>query len=512
MIPLFLVGAILLLGLSIAQVLSTVQVYLSNLDYYKFLSSVQAAGYLAVPNEIVFSTLKDFGPAFCGGLFFTFTAGAGLTLIAAGAAWAWDRLFARGKTALSLFCLLLLLSLVGANSRGLSPLLSAYLLCIPAAVFFFTLKWLPERPRDERSVDMALPLLAFLVCCVLVLAWRPSLVNEDRFLDVRDSLLLSNPLGRKLNAFYYENSLYATRVFNFPRQQLIKSCRIVGSSDSSLRKRITEALLSRDYLPFRNPVRPDVSILQSDKDLEFYDGDKRVLKTSVADFLLDPAKTLKQVETITNRQSFLLGFFTLFSILFVGALLLYACVYVPAYWLSGLFLRSTPKAIKAAILWPVILLAVFLALRVLPSEEPGNPVQLSRALASEHLHSRMAALRYIARNGIDIARFPSYQKRVHSPHIAERYWVAKALGISRTPETLRSLRQLLADPHFNVVCMALDSLGRRGGRGDIPLLLDKLKTSANGYVQGYAYRALRRLGWKQTEPAENSRVGDPFGQ
>ena len=100
---------ILMLGLSIAQVLSTIQVYSSNLEYYTFLKAVQDAGYLAVPNEHVFSTLRNLSPAFCGGLFFTLTAGLALTIITSSLAWAWDRLFSRKKIILLLLSIPFLL-------------------------------------------------------------------------------------------------------------------------------------------------------------------------------------------------------------------------------------------------------------------------------------------------------------------------------------------------------------------------------------------------------------------
>ena len=79
--------------------------------------------------------------------------------------------------------------------------------------------------------------------------------------------------------------------------------------------------------------------------------------------------------------------------------------------------------------------------------------------------------------------------------------LAKALGVSRTPDTRESLHRLLDDPHFNVVCMAMDSLGRRGNRADIPLIVSKIEASHNWYEQWYAYRALRRLGWRQGKPS-----------
>jgi len=137
---------IFLLGLSIAQVLSTVQVHVSNRDFLAFLTSIQEAGYLAVPNENVFSTLGDFGPAFRGGLFFTFTVGAALTLLSSGLAWAWERWFSRSRVVLFLLSVLLLLSLAAANLRGFSPHMTGYTLFIPVIVFRFTLKWLPGKP------------------------------------------------------------------------------------------------------------------------------------------------------------------------------------------------------------------------------------------------------------------------------------------------------------------------------------------------------------------------------
>jgi Ca2+/Na+ antiporter len=486
----------LLLGFLIAQVLSTLQVYASNLGYYTFLTSVREAGYLAVPNEYVFSTLRDFGPAFCGGLFFTLTAGAALTIISSGLAWAWDRLFSRNRIVLLLLSLLLLLCLLAAKIRGFSPLITGYLLFIPSLVFGFTLRWLPKQPKNQSHKNILFPVIAFLMLPLILIVWRPSDINEDRFLDVRDYLLLSNSFGRKVNAFYYENSLYATRVLRSYGQQVIRSCSLEGVSDPLLGARITQVLLSRDYLPLENAARADLRVAASGQDLEFYDQDEWVLKTSVRDFFRNPAEPLKEFEKRTERHRFLLVF-TMFSILFLGALLLFACFYTPFYLLSGLFLKSTPRAVKAGILWPVAFFLMFLAFRGSNTEDLSDPENLSTAMASDRLHARITALKYILRNKIDIAGFQAYPSMLNSPHIPERYWLAKALGISRTPETRKSLYRLLDDPHFNVVCMAIDSLGRRGNRPDIPLILSKIETSHNWYEQWYAYRALRRLGWRQ---------------
>jgi hypothetical protein len=492
---------ILLLGLSIAQVLATIQVYLSNLEYCTFLTAVQDAGYLAVPNEHVIPTLQHLGPAFCGGLFFTLTAGASLTLTSLGLAWAWDRLFSRSRNLLYLLLTLLLLCLVSANMRGFSPLITAYLLFVPVVVFRFTLKWLPEQRGDERPSHILYSVIPFLVVALTLVVWQPSGGNTDPFLAIRDSLLLSNPIGRKVNAFYYENSLYATRVFESSRQQLIRSCRLDDVPDPLLRTRITRALLSRDVLPLEDIERPDVSISLSDKGLSFYEEGKLLLTSPLRVFLSNPAEPLKEVYERTAGHTFLLRFI-MFSLFFLGALLLFCCTYVPIYLLSGLFLKSTPRAIKAGILWPVAFLSVFLAFRTPASESLFNRKHLSEAMNSDIPHSRINALKYILRNKIDIAGFPAYPSMVTSQHIPERYWLAKALGVSRTRETQKSLYRLLDDPHFNVVCMAIDSLGRRGSRGDVPRILGKMQASDNWYEQWYGYRAIRRLGWQQKESYE----------
>ena len=96
----------LLLGLILAQMLATVHVYLSNTSLYDSLTAIKDAGYLAVPNPQVMDRLHKFKPAFCGGLFFTFSIGAGISFLSLGCAWIWERLFNRKKSLLYLFLLL----------------------------------------------------------------------------------------------------------------------------------------------------------------------------------------------------------------------------------------------------------------------------------------------------------------------------------------------------------------------------------------------------------------------
>jgi len=120
-------------------------------------------------------------------------------------------------------------------------------------------------------------------------------------------------------------------------------------------------------------------------------------------------------------------------------------------------------------------------------------------LQSGHWQDRVAALKTMERKTIDIGDFRAYQGLLTSPHIPERYWVARVLGRSRRPETYPPLLLMLNDSSPNVVSMALYGLGQRGDPRAINEILSWMGTSDHWYCQWYAYRALRALGWKQSK-------------
>jgi hypothetical protein len=142
----------LLLGLLVAQVIAAIQVYLSNLDLYRSLSAIQASGYLTIPNQGTMTSLQDFAPAFLGGLFFTFSVGAGLSLLSLAAAWVWHRLFSRSRSVLIVLLLLWLGSLVVLNIRGFSFGATCYFLAIPPVVFLAALRWMVPPPVQKMWV------------------------------------------------------------------------------------------------------------------------------------------------------------------------------------------------------------------------------------------------------------------------------------------------------------------------------------------------------------------------
>jgi hypothetical protein len=130
----------------------------------------------------------------------------------------------------------------------------------------------------------------------------------------------------------------------------------------------------------------------------------------------------------------------------------------------------------------------------------GKDIELKdvpQALASESWQERVAALRIIEEKGLEVSSFSPYPRLLISPHIAERYWLARGLAESHRSETYRDLLAFLDDPHPNVVSMAFYGLGKRGDIRGVSEILARIKISNHWYNQWYAYKALRALGWKQ---------------
>jgi len=145
----FYVAKAVLLELLATQIIATLHVYLSNADLYRTVTTLTEAGYLAIPNQRVMHTLKEFGPAFFGGAFFTLSLGAGLSIFSVACAWVWDCILGRSRALLMPIVLLWLGAAVAANSQGFCPMVSSYFLTVPLVVFISTLKWMPG--QQEKS-------------------------------------------------------------------------------------------------------------------------------------------------------------------------------------------------------------------------------------------------------------------------------------------------------------------------------------------------------------------------
>ena len=481
----------LLLGLLVAQLIAAVQVYLSNLNLYHSLSAIKASGYLTIPNQLTMPGLQDFVPAFLGGLFFTLSVGAGLTLLSIGAAWLWHRVFSRNRYVLIFFFLFWGGAFVGLNHRGFSFGATCYFFVIPPVVFLATLRCIPLAPSNGEWVRGAVNTFPLLV---LALLWT-SQVDRHFFVDFRDIFLLSNPVGIKVNDFYYDYTLYPAEVFKSLDQKLLKTCTLQDLKKSPLHGRLERELLERDYLTMAPADAVDLTVAEDKGLLDFKHGGKIILQSTVAEFLSDPETVLEEFSSKTDRHIFFRKF-TFYSLLMGLPLALYLLFYALIRLLCCFFWDVRTSSLIASICCLIVGLSILIPFHYM-REKDIESKDVHLALASKSWQERVGALRIIERKGLELNSFPSYSRLLTSPHIAERYWLARGLAVSHRPETYGDLLVFLDDPHPNVVSMAFYGLGQRGDRRAISEILNRIRKSYHWYNQWYAYKALRALGWKQ---------------
>jgi hypothetical protein len=485
------VARALFLGLAATQCLATLHVYLSNRVLFETVRTIKEAGYLAVPNPLVAPTLKAFGPAFFGGVFFTLSLGAGLSVFALVAAWIWVRILARNRTWLGPIVFLWLAFVAAMNGQGFSAMVSAYFLIVPFVVFTAAVKWMPPDDVNKKWFNRIVP---FAPIALLTLIWT---AQADRFLflDIRDFLLLSNPVGQKVDDFYYRYTLYPAQVFKTLQQKTLKTCHVTAATSRAEGRRVRSTLIDNGYLPVGEGGPVDVKVVVSEKGVALENRGAMVIQTTLEKFLAHPAKVLQDFSARLDRH----GPFrqaTIICLVLGFPVLLYVAVFAAVHFLAGGLVSPTRSFLVAALLCFVIGLAL-LAPLVLGRTRAVRADQVSEALNALAWRQRVSGLRTVVDEKLEIGLFPAYRQMVTSPHLPERYWVAKALGASRHPETFQALTVLLDDPHPNVVSMAFDALGRRGNRQVVGAILKRMETSDHWYNQWYAYRALQALGWRQ---------------
>ncbi|MBN1832478.1 MAG: HEAT repeat domain-containing protein [Deltaproteobacteria bacterium] len=483
---------VLLFGLFTAQVISTAQVYLSNGELYRALVTIKDAGYLPIPNERTMPQLQRFGPAFFGGLFFTLTVGAGLSLITLAVVWVWDRLFKRERIVIIPCSLLWLGLLLAVNYRGFSPMVTLYFIFVPLVLVFASLKSMPSRVKKNPWLSQIIHAVPLLILAVL---WI-SQMNEHFFLNLRDRLLLSNSLGVKLTDFYYDFTCYPAHAFETLGQRLIKTCDLDEIQNASMSDALERALLEHDYLNIGRAVIVDLKITEQEATLVFVNKGKAIFRTDRNNFFAKPGPILNEFSSKTDRHSFFRQF-TFFSLLFGFPVILYILLYSLFRFLLALLLRPTTAYVAASILCFMAGMSL-LALFSFSGGKVTGEENITNALKSENVDDRIAALKTIEREKLEIADY-DYRRLLDSPHVPERYWLINSMRVSRRSETLEDLIHFLDDPHSNVISRAYDVLGQRGNERVIHKIFERMERSTDWRNQRYAYNALRNLGWKQSK-------------
>lgn len=482
-------------GLIVSQLLATLFVRQSNIDLLKNLDALQAAGWLAIPAGPAAEKLYLWGSAFWGGLFFTLSLGIGLSLATWGLLCLWQRFFANNIKLLLIPLALWATLLVWVNSAGIVLYPTLFVLCTPMATALTA--WRQGAPLAAQDTDKLwyIPLLTLLVLGGL---WTAHFkLNQQLFISIRDHLLLSNPIGRKVNDFYYRNTLYAAQSFKSFSQKTLRTATITNSPSEGTTRRLINTLASYDILVTPVYTEPDLKINFINSMLTLTVPPAYTIHVEQLRFWSDLKKSLGQLASVSDRYASF-RYITYYGLLFGFPILLYTLLDGAVRRLGGLFIKGR------ALVWTRAATCFTLGILLFVPMLAGSPVKitqkdLSAALATKDWPTRVAALRFIEQNKINIAAYPHYQSLLTSPRVVERYYLARALAFSSHPNAVNQLLQLTRDPQPNVVCQAYYALGVRRERRAIGPIQRQLLQSDHWYTQWYGYRALRRMGWRQIQ-------------
>ena len=486
----------MIMGMIIAQVLFTGFVYSSNSHLHKNLIAMQKAEYqVLVPNKLVMPTLLEWTPAFCGGLFFTLTVGAGLSLAGWLTVFLW-RVFPKRRPIIFTVCLIFeSYMLFRLNDHGMN-LLVTFICAVILAVAGLAAHQSYAKLPNTFIGDYKTALLHIMVIAIIAIIWMPK-ANDDVFTTIRDHLLLTSSLGQKINDFYYRYTLYPAESFKTLDQKMLKTVNI-SVPDNDLEQRLENRLRAEDYLPV-DAHSADLLVTQEDNRLTFETKGRVVHATAVSNFLKAPSSQLDTVSKNSDHQHFFRKM-TFISLIIASPLLCYMLLH-SVFTMLLFFIPSA--SVRSACAAMVCLMVGGMAALPVYHDMADNitPFEIKRYLDSNRWQDRVSALKYMADedNSKEIANLDlgNLFHLTTSPCIAERYWLAKAAGNSPLLTSKHIALRLLEDDQPNVACMALYSLGKQGDAGVIPLIIDHIEASTHWYGQWYAYKALKRLGWKQ---------------
>ena len=481
---------VLLIGLLVAQAVATLQVRRSNLALYAKIKAVQDAGFTGVPAGPALESLKAAGSAIWGGLFFTLSIGAILTL----ASMAASRLSrsAGSEKNLHLYAPVVIWAflVILINLSGFDLYVNLYFWLIPPIVFFSSRRWLPAAVDWRDAAVQLLPVV------ILAALWFTQF-DQHMFIDIRDRLLLSNPVGERINRFYYHYTLYPAEAFKAPSQKSINTSRIDDTVEKTLQRSLARALTRIDWLPVTSERSPDLVLRQNQGRLEMVQAGRVITESSVGELLSQPGAVLERFSVKADRHS-LFRLFSFYGLLFGFPILLYIGLFALTRALCGLLVnqrRSALLASAACLLLGIIIWGYFQYGRV----DATAAQDFAPSLASKNWRTKVAALRQFRSMGLDVMQIPEYDSLKKSTQVPVRYWLVEALGTSKNPNAFNDLSLFLDDPSLNVRTRACQVLGLSKDQRAVPILVERLNRSDEWYFQWYAYKAMKVLGWNQAK-------------
>lgn len=482
-------------GLAACHLPASLWIFSTSQDLAAKMRALASLGFTAVPNEKIWPLLDSFPVAFKSAFFFTLSLGAGLSLLFGFLAW-----LLLGKSPhrlsgarLAIYAAPAILLLAGLNYKGIVLYPSLFVVFVALAVGLVS--GLSARRGRERTSGLT-ALLFFAPIIVSAALWVSvtATLGKQLFDSLRDDVLLRNPIGVAVNNWYYRYTLYAAEPFKNMGQQKLKTAVLSDSIDGSVKKSITRALATADYVVLKGEGPVDLVLTREGDKLVFSQSrGKPVVDMPIKEFVQKPLPSMGKYHHALDRHGFFRAL-TLSCLILGFPMILYYFIFGALARLGSFVLGQKLSLVAAglAILAFNMLLWMPLYRSVSAMKNHGDPETL---LASEDPALRIAGIRNAIQQRKKVCGLPAFQKLLNQGDIAERRWAVKALGILPCPEAESMLTALLSDENPNVVCLSMHSLKRKGAGERLQVILDILRNSPHWYVQWYAYQAAKGMGW-----------------
>ncbi|MFH1984596.1 MAG: HEAT repeat domain-containing protein [Pseudomonadota bacterium] len=484
-------GTAVFLGILVSQFAATLLVRSANVDLHKEMTAIIAKGYVAVPSPGVVKDLAGWFSAFMGGIFFTVTLGFLLILLSLSLVRLVQRTqwsFSRRVAVLAAVWAILTIFV---NSAGLNSGATLYVSAVVVTVFITSVAGQRTLDRKERRLGRAFIVFAPLI--LLAGLWMTRL-DTDLFVDIRDRLLFSNPVGIKVVEFYYDYTLYGAQAMAPLSQHTMIGVDLSALKDDEDYRGLADALRQRDALDIGEAPSASAVLTPEGEGIRWQDATGRTLTVSRKDILEHPDVVVKQFSDTADRN----GPFRLLTLagIFIGfPVMLYLVLFAV---IEGLlrYIAGRNAAIITALVCLSTGAALFYPLAAAPKIDFENTSAFDLWREGSPA-ARIMVLKQAVQKGIDPLRYQDADALSQSAGLAERYWFARSLAGNRSDRGFELLGRMMNDPSPLVLCQVCYAFGEMNNPAVVPVLLRYIKNGGYWYAQRYAYAALRKLGWLQ---------------
>ena len=469
---------------------------MSNIELASQIQYLTDNNYLIVPNLHVLPQLQSIFTAFIGGLFFTGTIGLGIISITLFVTWFWIHITQKNKIFLMILFLQWAIAIYFANRNGWCAFTLYLCIMLPALCVINILisKKNSIRLIPNPKLFWCLPVLLMIMTCYFT-------ERSVSFLSIRDYLLLSNDLGHKLNDLYYRYTLYPGEIIKPFALKQQKTCYIHFEKNDAKRyiKAVERKCIMYDYLPIPDKNKANIVLEVDPPHIYFQVNGSVVVKSDIMNYLRETKSVFSDFSEQTDVNEFF-RMCILLSLVISAPILFY--ILMMQFMFGLLCLIRIPAIVSQFLVVGMICICFSLVILQMPQKFPENATQndwqsaFSKAYQELDWRQAVVLLRSTKFTVTRNAHQQALKWLQQTDHPVLKYWLIRYLSESRISIDNTVFLKYLSDPNVNVVCQTLYALGRQRDRLLISHIKDFIADCPHWYVQMYAYRALKRLGWR----------------